>query len=236
MQKDKNNFLKQYFIIILIFIFISIYLIAAFLSKPLSITEIYNNTINSVVELKSYNNDEEVSYGTAVCIKDSNTFLTNAHLIEYTVGGSTSQFQFFGIRFATDNDYISVSLSSIDTEKDLALLTCSTNTNATPIKMTENYNVGDDVYALGNAQNYGISISQGIVSQKLVSVVLSEQTINAIQCDLNITDGNSGGALINSYGELIGITTFRMKDSSAKVIYGIAFSIPVTTIEAFINS
>ncbi len=62
------------------------------------------------------------------------------------------------------------------------------------------------------------------------------KTVAAIQCDINITEGNSGGALLNKNGELVGVTTFRLKDSKNNVVYGISFSIPIKTIKNFINS
>ena len=58
---------------------------------------------------------------------------------------------------------------------------------------------------------------------------------NVIQCDLVINEGNSGGALLNERGELIGITTFRLKDSADEIIYGIAFSIPVNLVLSYLN-
>lgn len=54
--------------------------------------------------------------------------------------------------------------------------------------------------------------------------------------DLIINDGNSGGALLNEYGELIGITTFRIKDSTGNPVYGIAFSVPINVAIAYLNT
>lgn len=59
---------------------------------------------------------------------------------------------------------------------------------------------------------------------------------NVIQCDLIINEGNSGGALLDSKGRLIGITTFRLKDYSGNVIYGIAFCIPIRDVIDYLNS
>ena len=69
----------------------------------------------------------------------------------------------------------------------------------------------------------------------LAKVELDGLTRNVIQCDLTIAAGNSGGALLNDNGELIGITTFRTKDMSGNVIYGIVYCIPVNTVLGYIK-
>ena len=51
-----------------------------------------------------------------------------------------------------------------------------------------------------------------------------------------INEGNSGGALLNEKGDLIGITTFRLKDSSYNVIYGMAFAIPINTVLSYLDA
>lgn len=56
-----------------------------------------------------------------------------------------------------------------------------------------------------------------------------------IQADINIASGNSGGALLNEKGELIGITTFRTKDLLGNVNYGFTYSIPLKVVKEFIK-
>jgi len=75
----------------------------------------------------------------------------------------------------------------------------------------------------------------GIISQRELIVNADGKTITAIQCALNITDGNSGGALLNANGELIGITTFRLKDTAGNVIYGTSFAIPTSVVIDFVQ-
>ena len=82
--------------------------------------------------------------------------------------------------------------------------------------------------------NYGISMTSGYISIPHINVSYNEKIRNVIQCDLTISDGNSGGALVDSKGKLIGLTTFRLKDASNNVIYGISYSIPVSAIMEYI--
>ena len=112
-------------------------------------------------------------------------------------------------------------------------------TNATfkPIRTGDSNKLkaGEGVYAVGNASNYGIGIFKGIVSVPLVKIELDGLTRSVIQCDLTIAAGNSGGALLDENGSLIGITTFRTKDTSGNVIYGIVYCIPINMVLEFTN-
>jgi serine protease Do len=193
--------------------------------KQIIAEDIYTANLNCIVELKA-SKENTNSYGSAVCV-GKDIFVTNAHIV---IGFDTVQ-----IRFATSENYIDGIIEKIDEQKDLAIIKVE-KTNAKSVKMANNTpNEGKKVYAIGNAQNYGISIIEGIISQKELTVTADGKTITAIQCALNITDGNSGGALFNEYGELIGITTFRLKDSHNNVIYGISFAIPASVIKEFIS-
>lgn len=83
--------------------------------------------------------------------------------------------------------------------------------------------------------NYRISLTIGIIAVPHINVTYNETTRNVIQCDLTISDRNSGRALIDENGKFVGITTFRLKDKSNNVIYGISYSIPASTIMEYIK-
>jgi serine protease DegS len=206
--------------------------------KPLTAEQIYLNNLQSIVELKAFNDETIIAYGSAVCISKDGTFITNAHNLTYKELGIIKEFTNFQIRFADSENYINATLQKIDNAKDIALIKIDPNTHKLKsIKIrTAQAKEGEKVYAIGNGQNYGISIINGIVSQRELTVTVDERTITAIQCGLDITEGNSGGALLDANGELLGITTFRIKDQLNNVIYGTSFAIPVKTILEFINS
>lgn len=94
---------------------------------------------------------------------------------------------------------------------------------------------GQDVYAIGNAMNYGISITKGIVSTPMVNIEYDGNVREVIQSDLVIASGNSGGALIDKNGKLVGITSFRTKDNIGNVVYGYAYSIPIEKVIEYIK-
>lgn len=195
--------------------------------------KIYNININSVVEIKAFDDEDTVSYGSAVAI-DEDKLITNAHILYYKKNTQIKTFDYVQIRLATENDYTYAVIEKIDYELDLATIIIE-NKKLNAISICEKeILIADKIYAMGNAQNYGISIMEGIVAQNNVIVEADGKTITAIQCDLNISEGNSGGALLNKYGELIGLTTFRLKDSSNNVVYGISVAIPIKTINKFL--
>ena len=105
------------------------------------------------------------------------------------------------------------------------------------IKFAKNdsYDYGDKVYAIGNSNNKGIGVNEGIISNPKINVSSGGVNREVIESNIVINEGNSGGALLDSKGKLIGITTFRMKDSYNNVIYGVAYSIPINQIKDFIE-
>lgn len=125
----------------------------------------------------------------------------------------------------------------IDYELDLAILKLiDEDKKYQPVKMSNgSYKSGDLVYAIGNTSNYGIGISSGIISVEEVNVKYEDISRLVIQADINIASGNSGGGLFNKKGELIGITTFRTKDSLGNVNYGFTYSIPIKIVKEFLK-
>ncbi|MCM1009072.1 MAG: serine protease [Ruminococcus flavefaciens] len=205
----------------------------------LSSTEIYNQCLKNVVEVKSSSKNYGEGFGTGEIVTSDGKIVTNAHVVTFTRLGTTNEFDEYYIRFAFENEYRSVRLEKYDLELDLAVLIledCS-DIVLNPINLSDSDTIkaGDIVYAVGNASNYGMGIFKGIVSIPLINVELDGLTRSVIQCDLTIAAGNSGGALLNENGELIGITTFRTKDISGNVIYGIAYCIPINALLEYID-
>ena len=182
--------------------------IILFTKKDYTATQVYAKTFNGVVEVKAYSNIDECGYGSAVCFSSLGYFITNAHIL---LDGSTIEqepFKVVQIRFPDSEAYEDAKIINIDKEKDLAIIYYSGNHKLNPLKLETRFNTGDVCYAVGNGQNYGISITSGIISKKETTIIMHKKTTTAIQCDVNIAEGNSGGALINGRGKLIGITTF----------------------------
>ena len=105
---------------------------------------------------------------------------------------------------------------------------------------SDNLNVGDPVVAIGNPLGeLTFTLTSGMVSAKDRQVTLSAGvTMNLIQTDAAINSGNSGGALFNLYGEVIGVTNAKYSGSSGSgaSIDNIGFAIPVNTIRPIVES
>lgn len=188
------------------------------------------NAINSVAELKSVIDEENVEHGSAVLVSDDGVCYTNAHLAVYSSGGQYKEFNEYYIRFSFEKDFKKAELISYDVEKDIAIIKIVEMSNEyrkAILGDSSKIEIGDTVYAVGNGLNHGIGLTKGYVSIPRVDIQAEGVTRSVIQCDLTINSGNSGGGLFNKKGELIGITTFRIKDLSGNIAYGLAFSIPV---------
>ena len=165
--------------------------------------------------------------------------ITNSHVITYKEADTYKTFQNIYIRFSTENEYREVALLKYDQEIDIAVLKIvDKNCEFEPIKFGDfsKTSIGDEVCAIGNLNNVGIALTKGIISSKNITVKYNNIERDVVQCDLTIAEGNSGGALINEEGELIGITTFRLKDNSSNVIYGICYCVPIDIIVKYIKN
>lgn len=196
----------------------------------------YKDNVNSVVELKCEYGDND-SYGTAVCVNKDGYLVTNAHVVTFVKAGEIITFDTYKIRYSYEEEYINVSLITYDQELDLALLKTD-DSNYVPISFgkIEEIKIGDIAYSLGNSQNQGLSLAKGIISKARVDIILSERTATVIASDAYIAEGNSGGALINEKNQLIGITSFRLKDDFGNTIYGMGYSIPIDIVDSFIQT
>lgn len=198
---------------------------------------ILKENINSIIEVKASTENVGESFGTGVIYDSDGYFITNAHVVSYTSLGETKIFDTYEIRFATKEEYQSATLIKYDIKVDLAVL----KINDEGIKYNkvdfskDDYNYGDKVYAIGNTSNYGIGISEGIISVPEVNVTYNNISRLVIQADINICSGNSGGALLDKKGNLIGITTFRTKDNQGNVNYGFTYSIPLKIINNYVK-
>lgn len=206
----------------------------------LSANQIYTDSLKNVVELKAESESVGNSYGTAEIIDNQGRLVTNAHVVTYKSGEATREFEHYFIRFSTETDYREVNLIKYDVENDIALLQIIdiTGLKLEPIKIGDNSSLeaGAKVYAIGNAANYGIGIFEGIVSNPLVNIDADGVKKSVIQADLTIAAGNSGGALIDANGMLVGITTFRTRDQAGNVIYGIVYSLPINIVMNFVKN
>jgi Flp pilus assembly protein TadD len=173
----------------------------------LTASQVYEQVKDSVVVVKAYDRTgKPVGLGSGVMLP-SGDVITNYHVVKagvrYTVGQGKQG--------------MPASVKAGDPDKDLCLLTAPGLT-AEPARLgrAASLKVGEPVYAVGAPQGLELSLSEGIVSQ------LRGGPPPIIQTTVAISQGSSGGGLFNAEGELVGITTFYLKEGQS-----LNFALPV---------
>lgn len=163
--------------------------------------------------------------GSAVIIDPDGYLVTNFHV----VAGSTE----IRVQLA-DGQIANPTFVGYDIETDLAVLKLDLGTlPAIPLGRSSELRVGDVVLAIGNPYGLTKTVTQGIVSatgRGLLGLMTFE---NFIQTDAAINEGNSGGALINSSGQLVGINTAVLAEGVGTE--GISFAIPVDLVRGVVD-
>ena len=219
-------------IIRLIFIF--------FISSCMETTvPLENQLINSIekvsptvvsVSIESTTKDSEIRFGSGLIISNDGYILTNSHVIESGELGKIYVTLYGGEKHLCQ-------IIGIDKLTDIALLKINEiNLSFTKLNPLIEVQRGQFVAALGNPHNL-FSISKeptatiGIISGKNVNFGLRKSGHvyqNMIQTDATINRGNSGGPLINSTGEVVGINTFIVSEKNSSLGFG--FSIPINRV------
>ncbi|MCR3754632.1 MAG: periplasmic serine endoprotease [Candidatus Westeberhardia cardiocondylae] len=156
--------------------------------------------------------------GSGVIINaDKGYVITNHHVIH---GAEKIKIQL------NDGRELQTKLIGKDEQTDLALLQLTNTKNLTSIKLanSDTLRIGDFAVAIGNPFGLGQTVTSGIISALGRSGLNLEGLENFIQTDASINRGNSGGALVNLHGELIGINTAILAPGGGNI--GIGFAIP----------
>lgn len=167
----------------------------------------------------------QVGTGSGVIISEDGYIITNNHVIQ---GASELEITL------NDNRTFKAKLVGTDSKMDIALLKINTSEKLPFAAFADSdaISVGDWVLAVGNPYNLTSTVTAGIVSAKARN--LSENGIQSfIQTDAAVNPGNSGGALVNSNGDLIGINT--MISSATGSYVGYSFAIPSNMARKIVN-
>ncbi len=169
--------------------------------------------------------------GSGIIISDDGYILTNNHIVS-----SSSSESYYEISEATK---VTVTLFNDDTEYEAKIIGKDEQTDLAVIKIekndlskaefadSDNIKVGEFAMAVGNPLGLQSSITCGVVSAVNREVTDSDgKTFNLIQTDAAINAGNSGGALVNSEGKVIGINTLKLSGTG---IEGMGFAIPINS-------
>ncbi len=171
--------------------------------------------------------------GSGFIISTDGYILTNHHVIEDASSITVS---------LHDGRSYEAALIGYDKSNDIAVLKIEAEEDLAPVILgdSDSLNVGDPVVAIGNPLGeLTFSLTAGYVSAKDRQVTFSGgTTMNLIQTDAAINSGNSGGALFNMYGEVVGVTNAKYSSSSSSEasIDNIGFAIPINSIMEIVQS
>ncbi len=166
--------------------------------------------------------------GSGVILSEDGYILTNNHVISSADSSSfyqVSDAKSIKVKIYGDDTEYSAEIIGTDSQTDLAVLKIDkTGLTAAEFGDSSSVQIGEFVLAIGNPYNLDYSVTAGIISALNREMTVENTTYNVIQADCAINSGNSGGALVNSKGEVIGITTLKLAGDG---IEGVSFAIPV---------
>ncbi len=195
--------------------------------ETLAIQEIYRRVNPAVVTVLAQL-DQGVSVGTGVIFTADGYLLTNYHVVE---GGSECS-----VALDTGHRYEALYVAG-DQKNDLAVL--KVDAEDLPVASfgdSDLLSVGDPVYAIGNPLGVELrgTLTDGIVSAINRDVQVDGRTMTLIQTNAALNSGNSGGPLINQYGQVVGINVIKMSSRYSNV-EGLGFAIPSASMDRMVN-
>ena len=209
-------------------------------NKQMTPAEVYAQNVNSTVGIRTSITTNYWGYqtqsaaaGSGFILSADGYVLTNYHVVENSDSITVSLY---------NGEEYDATLVGCDQSNDIAVLKIDAE-GLTPVVLgdSDNLNVGDQVVAIGNPLGeLTFSLTTGAVSALNREVTLSSNvTMDLIQTDCAINSGNSGGALFNLYGEVIGITNAKYSSSSSgseASIDNIGFAIPMNHVKNIVKS
>ena len=217
------------FIIIVCCIFSSIITLISYKYSTKTSINYYEENIDKVVEVASYDDENNKNYGTGWFYSDD-TIITNYHVVSELINSSRELFNNIDIRFYDSEDYESVTLLKFNSELDIAILQYYGSHSHSYFRINENVYTSQKCYSIGNFSNYGLSYKEGYISLETVRLNYNDNYSNYIQCSINIGQGDSGAPVFNQKNEVIGMITFRTKNQNGVVEAGFAYAIPINVI------
>ncbi len=185
----------------------------------LSASQIYKKVNPSVVFILLSQSGGFAS-GSGFFVDNNGTMVTNYHVIKDATKGVIQLYD--GSQATVDK------VLGYDEELDIAILSTTAHNTTPIIKATLQAQIGDTVYAIGYPKAFNLGVSSSTFTSGMVSMFRSIDGYSYIQATVDITNGNSGGVLINKYGEVIGITTAGINFSNIDYMN---LSIPIQRVD-----
>ena len=194
--------------------------VAQWTAQKLSSEEIYARISPAVVEIAvDEPGGEYYHLGSGFFIDDQGTMVTNYHVIDGTISGE--------ITTQDGSTYDIVAVKGYDSVLDLAILQIDISGNEYLTISDEDVVTGETVYAMGSSQGLTGTFSDGIVSTASRDL----EGVQCIQITAPISEGNSGGPLVNIYGEVVGVNAMTWKEGQ-----NLNFAIDINELEKLDDS
>lgn len=183
---------------------------------------VYEKINPAIVSIDAQTSDG-ISAGTGCIVSSNGLILTGSHVVEDSSSVEVTMYN--------GQVYKAEIVSNMGKNKDLALLKITPKTQLQTIKFgdSQNIKVGQRVLAIGNPFGFSGTLTQGIISR-------IDYTKNKIQTDAAINPGCSGGPLLNTSGEVIGINQSIYNPDNNISNIGIGFAIPINDAKKFIET
>lgn len=193
--------------------------------NSLTVAEINEKIAPSVVGITG-ESAQGSGTGTGIVMSEDGYIMTNAHVV--------NGFSNLTVTMSDKTEY-AATLVGLDTQTDLAVIKVKA-TGLTPGEFgnSDSLKVGDAVVAIGNplGLDYAGTVTDGIISALSREVEMEGTTMNYLQTNAAINSGNSGGPLVNSEGQIIGINSAKIDSSVAE---GMGFAIPINDALPIVN-
>jgi len=182
-----------------------------------------------VVGISTTVDGEDYGWGSGVVFTTDGYIITNTHIISGCDGVAVS--------FPDGSEYEGF-LVGEDSVSDIAVLKIEGgNFPYAEFGDSASLSVGDSVAAIGNplGEEYAGTMTNGIISAINRNVSNNGHPMTLLQTNTALNEGNSGGPLVNAYGQVIGITNMKIMSALYNTVEGIGFAIPSTVIKAVAN-
>lgn len=193
----------------------------------LSLQSVYAKCLPSVVGIHADISRGEYSTGTGVVLTADGYIVTNTHVLDGAKAVTVT---------TSDGTEYSGKLVGADAVSDIAVLKIEAQ-GLTPAEFgdSSSLQVGDDVVSIGNplGEQLRWTMTNGIISAINRDMVYNGHSMTLLQTNAAINEGNSGGPLINMYGQVIGITNMKALSTGVE---GIGFAIPTASIRPIVNA
>lgn len=199
-------------------------------SGELTLQQVYAKCSASVVAITATVDESGYNWGSGIVLTADGYIITNYHVLDGTSAVTVT---------LQDDTECDAKLVGFDAISDIAVLKIEAD-GLTPAEFGDsgNLQVGDRVVAIGNPLGEELrgTMTDGIISAISRDISYNNHTMTLLQTNAAINEGNSGGPLINMYGQVVGITNMKMMTSSSySSVEGIGFAIPSATMQNVVD-